>query len=195
MASGLLAGRSSGIGNQLHGPYFRLKCSVFGGVRLWNGMHFRGVVVSGGGWLRSLLCRDRDRHHLVDPCLSSGFRRQRQRSQIARWRSSLYLKVAHAGDLGKRNFQFRRAWAGLILAWRSSIENPVRCTYFLSSSSGGCSSPAKGAKQISKRSATGACHHPLPSPFTSPASQHQQRSKTRSVKMPKRPDQENHAQK
>ena len=55
MASGPLGGHSSGIGNQLHGPYFRLICSVFGGVRLWNGMNFRGVVFWGGGWARSIL--------------------------------------------------------------------------------------------------------------------------------------------
>ncbi len=102
MASGLLMGRSSGIGNQLHGPHFRPFCLVFGGERNGNGMHFRGAVVSGGGWLRLLLCRGRHRPRLVDACLSSALRRQRQRSQMAGWRSSLYLKVAHAGDLGKR---------------------------------------------------------------------------------------------
>jgi len=43
------------------------------------------------------------------------------------------------GIWGSGKFQFRGAWAGLILAGRTSFENPVRCTYFLSSSSGGCS--------------------------------------------------------
>jgi len=67
---------------------------------------------------------------------------------MAGWLSSLYLKVAHAGDLGKRNFQFRRAWAGLILAGRSSIENPVRYKYYMSSSSGARSSlPAMKASE------------------------------------------------
>jgi len=52
------------------------------------------------------------------------------------------------GGFGEaESFQFRRAWAGLILAGRSSIENPVRCTYFLSISSGARSSQAKGAKR------------------------------------------------
>jgi hypothetical protein len=65
-------------------------------------MHFRGVVFWGEGCSQPLLCLDRHRHHMVDACLSSALRRQRQRSQMAGWRSSLYLKVAHAGDLGKR---------------------------------------------------------------------------------------------
>ena len=54
MASGLLGGRSSGIGNQLHGPFFRPFCSVFGVDRVWSGGHFHGAVASGGGWARSI---------------------------------------------------------------------------------------------------------------------------------------------
>ena len=99
MASGPLAGRSSGIGNQLHGPFFRPICLVFEGVRIWSGMHFRGAVVSGEGWAQSISRAEGNRHRRGISC-PMPVQREKRRGM---WgcRSSLEWHLADRQPDGK----------------------------------------------------------------------------------------------
>jgi len=58
-------------------------------------------------------------------------------------------EASSCGGFGEaESFRFRRAWAGLIFAGRSSFANPVRYPYYLSNSSGARSSlPAMKASE------------------------------------------------